>query len=89
MNEEELREYILKLESENNLLKEEVDNLKLVNEEQLNNLNELNENVKNLKLKNYDLFTQLGHQTEEVIEVKENNNAMSLKELTNKIIKGE
>lgn len=89
MNEEELREYILKLEKEKEELINNNENLQMLKEDSQKEIEQLNEEVRNLKLKNYELFTQISHQVETVENKKDETNVLSLRELTNKLIKGE
>ena len=66
MNEEELREYILKLEKDKEELISNNENLQTIKEDNQKEIEQLNEEIKNLKLKNYELFTQISHQVDPV-----------------------
>ena len=88
MNEEEMREYILKLENENKILSETNESLQVQGEEYKGQLEHKDNEIKELKLKNYELFTQVTTYVAPKEEVKEEK-IFSINEITNKLIKGE
>ena len=88
MNDEEMREYILKLENENKLLTETNECLQVQSEEYKGLIENKDNEIKELKLKNYELFTQVTTYVAPVNEVKEEK-IFSINEITNKLIKGD
>ena len=88
MNEEELREYINKLENEKEDLLNKNEYVTSKIEELNNSLNEKEEEIKNLKLKNYELFVQIPHSYEQDKQPVDNVNTIPLNELINTLKKG-
>ena len=88
MNEEEMREYILKLENENKILTETNESLQVQSEEYKGLIENKDNEIKDLKLKNYELFTQVTTYVAPIEEVKEEK-IFSINEITNKLIKGD
>ena len=89
MNEEEMREYINKLENEKEELIKKSEYVTTKNEELAKELESKENEVKNLKLKNYELFVQIPHsydnrQNESVEEIE----SIPLNDIINMLKKG-